>query len=349
MMCICACRSVPDPASALAASRQYATHPHIAGGPEDFSDATVILKLFQEHFGIHAPHELPLFPAGSPESRSAVLDIHKFHKPIAWIDKYYPVMNTPLDRSLAILGEDGSPVWEADLVEDGDPRDPEAAKYRDAVPTFHGLSADGEVEGEVVYVNYGRKEDYDAIIENGGDLKGKIVLARYGAVFRGLKVRVDQLPPTLPPQLSLPQIKGAQELGAAGVLIYSDPRDDGAVTVANGYAPYPEGPARNPTSVQRGSVQFISMYPGDPTTPGLPAYENATRTEGENIPKIPSLPISWANAQVLLKEISGAAPEDAFGMLGKSSMKKVKLVNHGEHRLRLTTGSKMLSAHPSEY
>ena len=75
------------------------------------------------------------------------------------------------------------------MVEDGDPRDPEAAKYRDAVPTFHGLSADGEVTGEVVYVNYGRKEDYDAIIANGGDLKGKIVLARYGAVFRGLKVR----------------------------------------------------------------------------------------------------------------------------------------------------------------
>ena len=93
---------------------------------------------------------------------------------------------------------------------------------------------------------------------------------------------------------------------------------------------YPDGPARNPTSVQRGSVQFLSIYPGDPTTPGYPAYENATRTEGTNIPSIPSLPISWANAQVLLKEISGAEPEAAFGMLGKPSEKKIKLVNHGK-------------------
>ena len=114
------------------------------------------------------------------------------------------------------------------------------------------------------------------------------------------------------------------------MLIYDDPRDDGAVTVANGYAPYPEGPARNPTAVQRGSVQYLSLYPGDPTTPGLPAYENATRTEGINIPKIPSLPISWENAQKLLSEISGGKPEDACEMVGKPSQKKVHLVNHGK-------------------
>ena len=111
------------------------------------------------------------------------------------------------------------------------------------------------------------------------------------------------------------------------MLIYSDPRDDGAVTVENGYKPYPEGPARNPTSVQRGSVQFISLYPGDPTTPDAPAYENATRTDGENIPKIPSLPISWANAQRLLKEISGGDVQTALD--GKTSEKKIRLVNHG--------------------
>ena len=309
------CRSVPDPARALLVSREYATHPHIAGSTEDFDDAAVLLKLFQDELGIVAPPELPVFPAGSPESQNAILGIDKLHKPIAWIDKYFPVMNTPLDRSLAILGEDGRPEWEADLVEDGDERDPEAAKYRDYIPTFHGLSADGDVEGQVVYVDYGRKEDYDAIIASGGSLTGKIALARYGAVFRGLKV------------------KGAQELGAVGVLIYDDPRDDGAVTVANGYAPYPEGPARNPTAVQRGSVQFISMYPGDPTTPGTPAYENATRTDGENMPKIPSLPISGDNARRLLQEISGAKPEDAFTLSGKASEKRVKLVNHVDTRV----------------
>lgn len=182
-------RSIPDPASALLASREYATHPHIAGSIEDYTDATVILKLFQENFGIVAPPELPLYPAGSEASRSATLNVNKLHGPAAWIDVYYPVMNTPLDRSLEILSADGNMVeWAAELEEDGDPRDPEAAEYRTAVPTFHGLSADGIVEGEVVYVNYGRKEDYDEIIANGGNLTGKIVLARYGEVFRGLKV-----------------------------------------------------------------------------------------------------------------------------------------------------------------
>jgi N-acetylated-alpha-linked acidic dipeptidase len=113
-----------------------------------------------------------------------------------------------------------------------------------------------------------------------------------------------------------------------GVLIYSDPRDDGVVTVENGYAPYPAGPARNPTSVQRGSTQYISIYPGDPTTPGYPAYENATRIKANNIPRIPSLPISWANAERLLEtitEISGARQ-----LNGRASRSTVRLINHGK-------------------
>ncbi|CDO73739.1 hypothetical protein BN946_scf185015.g67 [Trametes cinnabarina] len=308
--------SIPDPASALLASREYATHPHIAGSTEDFNDAKVILKLFEKHFGVQPTLDPPVFPAGSPESRAATLGINKLRRPKAWIDIYYPVMNTPLDRSLSILSADGQEVeWEADLVEDGDPRDPEAAEYRNAVPTFHGLSADGVAEGQLVYVNYGRKEDYDEVVAKGANLTGKIVLARYGENFRGLK------------------IKRAEELGAAGVLIYSDPRDDGAVTVANGYEPYPAGPARNPTAVQRGSVQYLSLYPGDPTTPGLPAYANANRTEGENIPKIPSLPISWANAQRLLEEISGTDAQSALVLDGRASESKVKLVNHVNTRV----------------
>jgi N-acetylated-alpha-linked acidic dipeptidase len=76
-------------------------------------------------------------------------------------------MNTPLDRSLEILGEDGKPVWQADLTEHADATDPEAGQYADAVPTFHGLSRGGEVEGKLVYANYGRKEDYDALVANG--------------------------------------------------------------------------------------------------------------------------------------------------------------------------------------
>lgn len=147
-----------------------------------------MLKLFQDEFSISPPAELPVFPAGTEASRNATLSIGKLTAPTAWIDTYYPVMNTPLDRSLQILGTDGSVVWDADLVEDGDPGDPEAAKYRDYVPTFHGLSRDGEVEGELIYANYGRKEDYDDLVAKGTNFTGKIVIARYGAIFRGLKV-----------------------------------------------------------------------------------------------------------------------------------------------------------------
>ena len=101
----------------------------------------------------------------------------------------------------------------------------------------------------------------------------------------------------------------------------------GAVTVENGYLPYPEGPARNPTSVQRGSVQFISIYPGDPSTPGYPAYENSTRTDGTNKPSIPSLPISWSNAERLLEEIVADAASRLI--TGAVSSRKIKLVNNG--------------------
>lgn len=305
--------SVPDEASALAASRAYATHPHLASSKEDFEDAKVILKLFQEEFNISAPPDVPVFPAGTEASRNATLSIRRLSGPTAWIDVYYPIMNTPLDRALQIVDGDGNTIWDADLVEDGDPLDPEAAKYKDYIPTWHGLSRNGEAEGQLIYANYGRKEDYDTLVERGTNFTGKIVLTRYGGIFRGLK------------------IAGAQSLGAAGVLIYSDPRDDGSVTTENGYEPYPAGPARNPTAVQRGSVQFLSLYPGDPTTPGYPAYENATRTEGENIPKIPSLPISWANAQRLLAEISD--DHDARSLTGKPSQRIVRLVNHVDDKV----------------
>lgn len=179
---------MPNAESALASSRKWATQPHLAGSPQDFEDAKDILAQFQENFGIPKPPVTPVFPAGSHRSRSATLGINKLHAPAAWIDEYYPVMNTPVNHSLSVLSEDGRTAWEADLEEDGDPGDPEASKYRTAVPAWHGLSKDGEAEGELIYANYGTKEDYDAIIASGGDLKGKIVLARYGANFRGLKV-----------------------------------------------------------------------------------------------------------------------------------------------------------------
>ncbi|KAK0235018.1 hypothetical protein EDD85DRAFT_929054 [Armillaria nabsnona] len=294
--------SVPNEEVCIATSRHYTAKPHLAGSEIDLSTAKDFLHFLQTELGVKPPTEDPIYPAGSPESQSATLSIPRTHAAQAWIDVYYPAMNTPLDRVVQALDQEGNVIWDADLTEHTDDTDPEAGEYYDFVPTFHGLSKGGDVTGKLVYANYGLKEDYDALAAKGVNLTGSIILARYGGNFRGLKV------------------KGAQEVGAVGILIYSDTRDDGAVTVENGYKPYPDGPARSPTSVQRGSVQFISMYPGDPTTPGYPSYENVTRTEGLNIPSIPSLPFSWANAQKLLE----------FSEKGEIN---VRLVNHVDDKV----------------
>ncbi|KAJ7167465.1 hypothetical protein C8R46DRAFT_995586 [Mycena filopes] len=288
--------SIPDEDSAIAASRLFATEPHLAGSEGDLKTAKDFLNVLQTELGIESTSN-SIFEAGSPESRDATNNIPKTKHARAWIDVYYPVMNTPLDRSLQVLDGDGEVLWEAELEEVADDTDPDAGEHYTSVPTFHGLSAPGDVQGKLVYANYGTKEDYDSLVEKGVNLTGAVVICRYGQIFRGLKV------------------KGAQELGAVGVLIYSDLRDDGSITAANGFAAYPHGPARNVNSVQRGSVQFLSVYPGDPTTPGYPAYENSTRTAGENIPKIPSLPISVSNAAKLLA-------------LTDDGEKEVRLVNH---------------------
>ncbi|KAJ7129388.1 Zn-dependent exopeptidase [Mycena epipterygia] len=293
--------SVPNEESAIAASRLFATKPHLAGSEGDLQTAKDFLSLLQGELGIESTSAEPIFDAGSSESRDATNSIPKTRKPKAWIDVYYPVMNTPLDgRQLQVLDADGKVAWEAELEEVADDTDPEAGEHYLSVPTFHGLSFPGDVQGKLVYANYGRKEDYDDLVEKGVNLTGTIVICRYGGIFRGLKVQLLHLAVLLNLYLFL-QVKGAQDLGAAGVLIYSDLRDDGVVTEANGYLAYPNGPARNVNSVQRGSVQFLSVYPGDPTTPGYPSYENSTRTDGDNIPKIPSLPISAANAKKLFK------------------------------------------------
>ncbi|KAJ3720546.1 hypothetical protein C8R42DRAFT_627782 [Lentinula raphanica] len=274
---------VPNEESCIQASRHYTSEPHRAGSDRDLQTAKDFLTLLQSELGIKSPSETPIFSAGSIHSRHATLMVPKALVPYAWIDTYYPVMNTPLERNLQALDAEGKILWEADLEEHAEQEDPEAHKHSNTVPTFHGLSKGADVSGQLIYANYGLIEDYDALVKQGVNFTGAIVLTRYGGNFRGIKVQ------------------RAQELGAVGVLIYSDTRDDGAVTVENGYEPYPHGPARNPKAVQRGSVQFLSMYPGDPTTPGIPAYENATRTEGTNKPQIPSLPISQENGEKLLK------------------------------------------------
>lgn len=296
--------SVPSPSSALKTSRDFSDVPHLGGSPADFEQAKSILKIFQDELGISHGSKIPLFDAGSVESQTSTLGIVNATAPRAWIDTYYPILNTPLERELQVIGEDGTVAWNADVEEVGDVADP-AGKFAKTIGAWHGLSKAGDVTGKLVYVNYGSKEDFDDLAAKGVNLTGTIAIARYGYLFRGLKV------------------KGAQEAGAIGCVIYSDPRDDGSVTIANGYAPYPAGPARNPSSVQRGSVQFLSKYPGDPSTPGYPAYPNATREDSLNIPSIPSLPISWNNAQKLLEEI----PNFNYALDGTQSNRNIRLKN----------------------
>ncbi|OAQ96562.1 hypothetical protein LLEC1_07051 [Akanthomyces lecanii] len=210
---------------------------------------------------------------------------------------YEVYINYPVDHSLSLLekGKGHADVWDvaftASLTEDVLDQDPTSGS-EDRIPTFHGYSASGNVTGQFVYVNYGTYADYEDLVHASVDLVGKIAIAKYGGIFRGLK------------------IKRAQELGMVGVLIYSDPGDDGEHTEQNGYDVYPDGPARQPSSVQRGSVQFLSTRPGDPTTPGYPSKPGAPRAPAHDAtPSIPSIPISYADALPLLKALNGHGPK----------------------------------------
>jgi N-acetylated-alpha-linked acidic dipeptidase len=152
---------------------------------------------------------------------------------------YDVYLSYPLDHRLALL--DGKKVkYECNLKEDILEEDPTTAMQD--IPTFHGYSGSGNVTAQYVYANFGTVHDFDDLVKAGIDLEGKIALVKYGRVFRGLKV------------------KRAQELGMVGVVIYSDPQEDGDITEENGYKTYPAGPARNPSSVQRGSAQYISLF-----------------------------------------------------------------------------------------
>ncbi|KAI9171789.1 putative glutamate carboxypeptidase [Paramyrothecium foliicola] len=213
------------------------------------------------------------------------------------IATYEIYTNYPVDHSLSLLqrpdkqSSDWKVAFEASLTEDVLEDDP-TTSLEDRIPTFHGYSANGNVTGSFVYVNYGTYRDFEDLVEAGIDLKGKIAIAKYGGIFRGLKV------------------KRAQELGMVGTVIYSDPGDDGEYTEEHGYKQYPEGPARNPSSVQRGSVQFLSIRPGDPSTPGYPSKPGAPRAPVDDaIPSIPSIPISYPDAIPILKALNGHGPK----------------------------------------
>lgn len=205
------------------------------------------------------------------------------------IVSYDVYINYPVDHRLALLeqsnkahDESTATTWkvsyEASLTEDILDDDPSSSSP-DRIPTFHGYSASGNVTGSVVYVNYGTYQDFEDLVRANVTLKGNIAIARYGGIFRGLKV------------------KRAQELGMLGAILYSDPGDDGENTVEKGKKAYPEGPARQPSSVQRGSTQFLSFAPGDPCVVNLPRFLGTHFTDSPAGPPldIPPSPIHPAS------------------------------------------------------
>ncbi|KAM5504077.1 putative glutamate carboxypeptidase II [Microsporum canis] len=229
----------------------------------------------------------------------------EFGVPDVQLTTYDVYLNYPVSHRLALL-ETGKEtnglnvMYEASLEEDVLDKDVTSG-LEDRIPTFHGYSASGNVTAQYVYVNQGTYEDYETLVNANITLEGKIALVKYSGNMRGLKV------------------KRAQELGMVGVIIYTDPQEDGDMTELNGFKAYPEGPARNPSAVQRGSVGFLGHEliftsqgagAGDPTTPGYPSNPGCRREDPTNfIPSIPSLPISYRDAIPLLKALNGHGPK----------------------------------------
>lgn len=206
------------------------------------------------------------------------------------IVSYDVLFPTPKTRMVEMIAPSR---YRMKLVEPAVAGDSTSAQLREQLPTYNAYSVDGDVTGAVVYVNYGTPADYEELDRRGIDVKGKIVLSRYGGSWRGIKPKV------------------AAERGAVGCLIYSDPRDDGFY---QGDV-YPIGAWRNENGVQRGSVMDMPLHPGDPLTKGIGATKNAKRIAIKGAPtltKIPVLPISYGDALPILNQLDGAVVPDSW-------------------------------------
>jgi N-acetylated-alpha-linked acidic dipeptidase len=210
------------------------------------------------------------------------------------IETFYVLFPTPKTRLLEMTG---STNFKATLEEPALKEDATTAQRAEQLPVYNCWSADGDVNAELVFVNYGVPADYEMLARMGVDVKGKIVIAKYGRSWRGIKPKV------------------AQEHGAIGCIIYSDPKEDGYF---QGDV-YPKGPYRPELGAQRGSVEDMPIYPGDPLTPGVGATKDAKRIDRKdaaNLLKIPVIPISYADAKPLLENLDGpVVPEEWRGAL----------------------------------
>ena len=257
-------RAVPEPARIKETMRRLSARPHHVGSAYDKDNAEWLLA----------------------QLKSYGLD--------AQIETFSALFPTPRERHLELLG---ATKFVAKLQEPALSVDPTSAQAAEQLPTYNAYSSDGDMTAPLVYVNYGRPQDYEVLDRMGVSVKGAIVIARYGESWRGIKPKV------------------AAEHGAVGCLIYSDPGDDG---YGDGDA-YPKGPMRPADGVQRGSVMDMPTYPGDPQTPGEGAVEGAKLVpldKVETITKIPVLPISYADATPLLQSLGGeTVPHDWRGAL----------------------------------
>ena len=259
--------SVPDPKLAEEHLRILTQAPHMAGTVEDKATADYVAEKF----------------------RDAGLDTE--------IVEYRAWLNYPSEISLDLTAPAGVEMHGPTREHvDGDPYQDDAR----VVTPFNSMSPSGDVEADVVYANYGTPDDFDKLEKLKIDVRGKIVVVRYGQNFRGVKVLV------------------AQEHGAAGVIIYSDPADDGWRRGDK----YPDGPWRPDTGVQRGSVGYMFEFPGDPTTPGvasvpsLPDSRRISPEESAQLPKIPVTPLSYHDAWPILQHLDGPdSPREWQGSL----------------------------------
>ena len=251
----------PTPKKSRAWLRKLTEEPHVAGTKANRKVAEFVKEKFED-FGLETEmveYEVFLnYPKADPEKDDAYLVDIRLVLPV---EEVLATMEEPLD-----VDKDST--------------------AHNMFPAFHGYGAEGAVQAQVVYVNYGTPADFKTLEGLGISVEGKIALARYGKVFRGLKV------------------KEAQDRGAVGVLIFSDPADDGYM---KGDV-YPDGPLRPASAIQRGSVQYLSIQPGDPSTPGYPSTARAKRVAREDmktVPSIPSLPMSYASAEKILRRMGG--------------------------------------------
>ena len=275
-------RGVPDPERLREYMEYMSEEPHIAG----FGDGSLRV----------AQYALEKF-------RSFGLD--------AEIEETEALMPLPVDRQVEVLGPE---PYTLRLAEPGVPGDEDTSDVG-LLPTYNAYAADGDVSAEVVYVNYGIPEDYETLAELGISVEGKIVIARYGRSWRGIKAKL------------------AQDNGAVGALIYSDPEEDGYYRGLT----YPEGPYRPKWGVQRGSIMDMPTHPGDPLTPGFGATEDReklTRETARTLVRIPVLPISWGDAYPILEQLRGEpAPNDDW----KGALPFTYHIGPGPTRVRMRT------------